>query len=82
MGNVGATIAEISQEQINEIYWRGFNDGESSQIDSNFMQGIFTNLDAFFSIHLAPYLTIGEIVLAPLIIWFVWFLIKQFKGGD
>lgn len=67
---------------FNQGYAKGYNEGESAQINTNFMEGIFTNLDAFFSIHLAPYLTIGEILLAPLIIWFVWFLIKQFKGGD
>lgn len=70
------------RDGITEGYAEGFNDGESSQIDVNFMQSIFTSLDAFFQIHFAPNLTIGELFLAPLIIWFVWFIIKQFKGGD
>lgn len=69
-------------EGYQTIYSKGYNDGENAQIDFGFFTNIFNDVDAFFSIHIAPFLTIGELITAPLIIYFVWFIIKQFTGGN
>lgn len=64
------------------IWQEGYRQGQEDSIDTSFLVNLFDSVDSLFSIHLFPFLTIGEIVGIPFIISVVWFIIKQLRGGS
>lgn len=63
------------------IFDAGYRAGQEDSIDTTFLVSLFDSVDAFFSIHLFPLITIGEIIGIPFIISVVWFIIRQLRGG-
>lgn len=63
------------------IYQAGYLKGQEDSIDTSFLVSLFDSVDSLFSIHIFPFLTIGEIVGIPFVISVVWFIIKQLRGG-
>lgn len=71
---------------VQEAYQNGYNEGYATASalsgGMDFFTGIFTSLGAFFSIQLLPNITFGMIVGIPFLISFVWFVIKNMRGGS
>lgn len=62
-------------------YARGFSAGQNTQINTNWLVGMWQAVDAFFSIRLFNDITFGWLFGVPFAISVVWFIIRQFRGG-
>lgn len=79
--NAGQLPYQVGGTGYNEIWNDGYAKGQEDSIDTSFLVSLFDSVDSLFSIHLFPFLTIGEIVGIPFVISVVWFIIKQLRGG-
>ena len=62
-------------------YDKGYNQGQSDSFSFSWLIGIFTSFGAFFNITLFNNITIGGIILIPLMIALVTFIVGIMKGG-
>ena len=64
-----------------EGFTSGYNQGQSDSFNFSWLIGIFTSFGAFFNITLFNNITIGGIILIPLMITLVTFIVGIMKGG-
>lgn len=76
----------LQTEDLDQAYNNGYNEGYNTAKtlfgNVDFFTSIFNGLGAFFSIELLPNITFGMIIGIPFLISFVWFVIKNMRGGS
>ena len=69
------------QDGYTDGYGEGYEIGQASEIDTNWLMGLFDAVGAVLRMELLPNLTIGVIVGIPFVISVIWFIIRQLRGG-
>ena len=69
------------QDGYTDGYGEGYSVGQASEIDTNWLMGLFDAVGAVLGMELLPNLTIGVIVGIPFVISVIWFIIRQLRGG-